>query len=113
MSGGLGDSVKIDIDDAVSLAKGMRGYASEIAYGTVAPSSFGRAANAVRFGFADFRLADVCAAKSSETATANGALSDALEAIGDNTVKCVDAFHHTDYVSKLQIENASTWKSGK
>ncbi len=112
MGSGLADSLNIDVDDAIALARGMRGYAAEVAYGTTAPSAFGKAANAVRFGFADFRLADICATKSTETSSANTALSDALEAIGDNTVKCVDAFHHTDYATKLQIENASTWNTG-
>ncbi|WP_316574279.1 hypothetical protein [Nocardia canadensis] len=112
MGSGLADSLNINADDALVLAQGMRGYAADVAYGTVAPSTFGSAANAVRFGFADFRLADVCATKSSETASANSALSDALQAIGDNTVKCVDAFHHTDHATKLQIDNVTTWKTG-
>ncbi|MFE6926082.1 hypothetical protein ACFVAV_34070 [Nocardia sp. NPDC057663] len=112
MGSGLADSLNINADDALVLARGMRSYAADIAYGTVAPSTFGSAANAVRFGFADFRLADVCAAKSSETGSANSALSDALQAIGDNTVKCVDAFHNTDHATKLQIDNVSTWKTG-
>ncbi|WP_446225655.1 hypothetical protein ACTWPB_11615 [Nocardia sp. IBHARD005] len=112
MGSGLADSLDINADDAIALARGMRGYAAEVAYGTTAPSTFGKAASAVRFGFADFRLADICAAKSTETASANTALSEALEAIGDNTVKCVDAFHHTDHATKLQIDNLSTWKTG-
>ena len=85
MTSGLSDSLTLEIDDALALARGMRGYAAEVAYGTVAPSSFGSAANQVTSAFAGFRLGTVCATKAADTASANKALADTLEQIGDNT----------------------------
>ncbi|MFD3704565.1 hypothetical protein ACFWUP_15605 [Nocardia sp. NPDC058658] len=112
MGSGLGDSLNINIDDALALANGMRGYAADAAYGTVAPSTFGTASNSVTSGFPGFRLGGVCSAKSADTASANRSLSDALQAIGDNTVKCVDAFHDTDHATRLKIAGLTTWQTG-
>ncbi|MEV6771159.1 hypothetical protein AB0N05_21325 [Nocardia sp. NPDC051030] len=108
MSSTFAESLSIDQNDALSLANAMRAHGQ--ALDTIAPGGnpIGHAAAAVSGGFAGFRLGTVCAARSKDTADAAGILGKALAKIGNTTVLCVDAFHHTDFAVRMNIVNATT-----
>ncbi|MFE6862881.1 hypothetical protein [Nocardia sp. NPDC057668] len=97
------ESLRIDQADALSLATAVRAHGRSL---EELPA--GQAAAGVAAGFAGFRLGTVCAARSADTDDATAALGRALELIGGNTVRCVDAFHHTDHAVRLNIVDATT-----
>ncbi|WP_067712186.1 hypothetical protein [Nocardia yamanashiensis] len=108
MGSRLAESLRIDQDDALSLANSARGHGQSL--NTLAPGGnpIGYAAAAVSAGFAGFRLGTVCTARSQDTGDAVRSLGQALERIGNNTVRCVDAYHHTDFAVRMNIVNATT-----
>ncbi|GAB4583098.1 hypothetical protein [Nocardia sp. IFM 10818] len=108
MSSRLADSLSIDQADALSLATTARTHGKDLATATPGGHPIGHAAPAVASGFTGFRLGSVCASRSRDTADAFGAVGRALEKIGNNTVLCVDAFHHTDHAVRLNILSATT-----
>lgn len=108
MGSRLAESLSIDQADAMSLANSTRAHGQSLESFTVGGQPIGAAAAAVSAGFAGFRLGAVCAARSKDTAEAVGILGKALEKIGNNTVECVDAFHHTDFAVRMNIVNATT-----
>lgn len=87
----------------MSLATAMRAHGQTL---TALPP--GNAAAGVSAGFAGFRLGTVCATRSKDATDATTILGQSLEKIGNNTVRCVDAFHHTDNAVRLEIVNATT-----
>lgn len=103
MTSRLAESLAIDQADALALADAMRAHGQSLDAITA-----GTAATAVSAGFAGFRLGTVCANRSKDSAEAAGILGKALEKIGNNTVLCVDAFHHTDNAVRLKIVDATT-----
>lgn len=103
MTSRLAESLKIDQADAMSLATTMRAHGRTL---TTQPP--GTAAAGVSAGFAGFRLGTVCATRSKDAEDAVKTLGQSLEKIGNNTVRCVDAFHHTDNAVRLEIVDATT-----
>ncbi|MEC3954629.1 hypothetical protein VMT65_16435 [Nocardia sp. CDC153] len=108
MGSRLAESLRIDQADAMSLANSTRAHGQSLTSLTEGGKAIGAAAAGVGAGFAGFRLGAVCAERSKDTAEAVGILGKALERIGNNTVLCVDAFHHTDNAVRLNIVNATT-----
>ena len=113
MSSSYAESVEIDESDALSIAQRARSGAGEVRGWVTAAAPATGAVTEVSAGFSGFRLGAVCTTLAGQTATANTALADTMQQIGDTTVLCVDAFHSTDNATKLGIEHASTWETEK
>ncbi|WP_067543700.1 hypothetical protein [Nocardia crassostreae] len=108
MGSRLAESLSIDQADALALATSMRTHGTDLATAAPDGNPIGHATPAVQSGFAGFRLGSVCASRFRDTADAFKSVGQALEKIGNNTVLCVDAFHHTDHAVRLDIVSATT-----
>jgi len=113
VSSSYAESIQLDEADALSIARGIRSRAAEVRHwvGAAGPES-GPVAE-VPAGFPGFGLGAVAVAAAASTANANKALGDTMQQIGDMTVLCVDAFHHTDHANKMGLERTSTWEAEK
>lgn len=113
MSSSYSESIELDEADTLSIARGARSRADEVRHWVAVAGPESGPAAETPAAFPGFRLGAVALAAAASAASANKALGDTMQQIGDTTVQCVDAFHHTDHANKAGLERTSTWEAEK